>query len=60
MFNPLGHPIRGVVILTIREGGPDEDGSGGKYWDDAYEEMLKGGGVMGKIGSAFGNLINLK
>lgn len=60
MFNPLGYPVRGTVNLTIHEGGPDGDGSGGAYWDDAYETMLKGGDIMGKLNSALGNLINLK
>lgn len=60
MFNPIGHPVRGTVNLTIREGGPDTDNSGDKYWDDAYETMLKGGGLMGKLGAATGNLLNLK
>lgn len=60
MFNPLGHPVRGIVKLIIREGGPDTDASGDSYWDDAYEAMLKGGGLMGKLGAATGNILNLK
>ena len=46
--------------LTIREGGPDGDNSGDAYWDDAYKEMMKGGGLMGKLAGAAGNLLNLK
>lgn len=60
MFNPLGHPIRGKVNLTIREGGPDADGSGNEYWNDAYNEMMKGGGLGSKLAGATGNLLNLK
>ena len=60
MFNPLGHPVRGTVSLTIREGGPDGDSSGNAYWDDAYKEMMKGGGLLGKLAGAAGNLLNLK
>ena len=60
MFNPEGHPVRGTVTLTIREGGPDTDGSGNDYWDEAYEELLKGGGLFDKIAGATGNLLNLK
>lgn len=60
MFNPIGHPVRGVVNLTIREGGPDNDASGDAYWSDAYREMLKGEGLFGKLAGAAGNLLNLK
>lgn len=60
MFNPMGHPVRGTVGLTIKEGGPDTDTGNDKYWDDAYEALLKGGGVMGKLGAATSNLLNLK
>lgn len=60
MFNPLGHPVRGTVSLTIREGGPDGDSSGEKYWNDAYKELMKKQGLISKAAGAAGNLLNLK
>ncbi len=60
MFNPQGNPIRGVVDMTIREGGPDGDSSSEEYWDDAYKRLLQSGGLMDKLGSMTGNLLNLK
>lgn len=60
MFNPVGHPIRGTVSLTIQDGGPDEDGSGEEYWADAYKEMTQGNRLRSNLSGALGNIINLK
>lgn len=60
MFNPLGHPVRGTVSLTIREGSPSGTQSDDTYWSDAYAEMLKGKSPAAKIASAMGNIINTK
>lgn len=66
MFNPLGHPVRGVVNLQIGEF-QDSDLSriGSKiidndYWDNCYKEMLKTNSVFKKIQGGVGNLINLR
>ena len=60
MFNPIGHPVRGTVSLTIREGGQDSDGSGEEYWAEAYKEMTKGDRTKSVLSGALGNIINLK
>ncbi len=52
MFNKSGNPIRGVVDLTIRQGGSDE-GSGYTYdekiWDQAFDEAFDANGVNGAV-----------
>lgn len=66
MFNPLGHPVRGVVNLQIGEfQDRDLDRIGSKiidekYWSKCYEEMLKTNSVFKKIQGGAGNLINLR
>lgn len=61
MFNPQGNPIRGTVTLSIQEGDTSADGSGGAYWDNAFDELFKNGNR--KAGSALdsiGSIVNLR
>ena len=66
MFNPIGHPVRGVVNLQIGEfQDSDLTRIGSKiidqeYWSKCYEEMLKTNSVFKKIQGGVGNLINLR
>lgn len=60
MFNPVGHPVRGTVTLSIREGGPENRAVGDAYWNAAYQEMLEGDTLFSQLTGAMGNLINLK
>ncbi len=39
MFNPQGNPIRGIVTLSIQQGGEDEPQSG-VYWDKAFDTLF--------------------
>lgn len=47
MFNKQGHPIRGTIDLSIRQGG--DNGNGVKYnswyWDAKYEKIFGAGGT---------------
>lgn len=61
MFNPQGNPIRGSVMLSIQQGDTDEDGSGGEYWDKAFEELFKNGNYKaGSVLDSMGSIINTR
>ena len=73
MFNKKGEPVRGKVLLRIRQGakGEIEDADDRKryeydkkYWDDAFDETFKApgaGGLMSKVSQVGSNsLLNLK
>lgn len=60
MFNPVGNPVRGTVMLSIREGGSGNRKVADSYWEAAYKEMLKGDTLFGQLTGAMGNIINLK
>lgn len=61
MFNPQGNPIRGTVTLSIQQGDTDSDGSGGEYWDKAFEDLfMKGDFRAGSVLDSLGSVINLR
>lgn len=61
MFNPQGNPIRGSVTLSIQQGDVDADGSGGEYWDKAFEELFKNGDFnAGSLANSVGSIVNLR
>ena len=61
MFNPIGHPVRGVVTLTIHQGGYDADGKGeDSYWSAAFDTMFDSGSKLGKAAGVVGNIFNLR
>lgn len=61
MFNPVGNPVRGVVTLTIHQGGIDANNKGeDAYWHDAFDTLCSLNDIQGKVTGAVGNLLNLK
>lgn len=61
MFNPLGHPVRGMVTLNIHQGGNDaDDKNDDLYWDKAFDDLFSGKDIQGKVTGAVGNILNLK
>ena len=56
MFNPSGHPIRGVVQLNIRQGSNSEKDfdytADEEYWREAFDRAFAGQGVTGSKSTA--------
>lgn len=66
MFNPQGHPVRGVVSLNIVQNEAVQGSSDSKYWEQAFQNLFgdysKDNNVtdnISKYTDMLGNLINI-
>lgn len=66
MFNPQGHPVRGVVTLTIYQNDEQKYNSDTEYWNRAFENLFgdysKNNTVMdttSMVLDAMGNVFNI-
>lgn len=66
MFNPQGHPVRGVVSLTIVQNEKVEGSSDNAYWEQAFENLFGDYSTnndvtdsISKYTDMLGNIINI-